>query len=205
MTHQTGTGKPQAANTGEPDPPGRTHTRNPKPTATERANTRATRGERTGTNTQAGAGDQPGPPGSARHAHTQPERQTRATTPAPREEGTETKPRDINNPQNRKHPTTRGQDARGTRPKAPGGTPSAHRPGGGGTAAIKKQPGLARPCKGELRQEAESRQARAGIARAPLRGRDSLGTRNTPPANRRGRKLKRRRTRREGARKPADI
>ena len=91
MTAQTGTGRPAADQTGEPDAPGRTHTRQPNP-ATARANEAAATAEANGTNRHGGAGDQPGPAGNARRAHTQPPGQARATTPATRRPpGTETK------------------------------------------------------------------------------------------------------------------
>ena len=98
LTAKAGTGKPQAANTGEPDAPERSQTRQPI-SGTVRAKAEARANEPNGTNRQAGAGDQPAPPGKARRAQTQPQDKGRATTPAPREAPkTETKP-DITHPQ----------------------------------------------------------------------------------------------------------
>jgi hypothetical protein len=85
LTAKAGTGRPQAANTGEPTELGRTHIRQPK-ADTPRAKADASANEPNGTNRQAGAGDQPAPEGSARRAHTQPQDNGRATTPAPRDE-----------------------------------------------------------------------------------------------------------------------
>jgi hypothetical protein len=97
LTEKAGTGRPQAANTGEPTEPGRTQARQPK-AETPRAKAEASANEPNGTNRQAGAGDQPAPEGSDRRAHTQPQDNGRAIMPAPRDEPTtETKPA-INTP-----------------------------------------------------------------------------------------------------------
>jgi hypothetical protein len=97
LTEKAGTGRLQAANTGEPLEPERSQTRQPSAEA-PRAKAEASANDENGTNKQAGAGDHPAPPGSARRAHTQPHDNGRATMPAPREPKTETKP-DITHPQ----------------------------------------------------------------------------------------------------------
>ncbi|MGZ8956239.1 MAG: hypothetical protein ACXW0G_00220 [Methylosarcina sp.] len=127
MTAKAGTGRPQADQTGEPEAPDRSQTRQPRAEAA-RAKTEASAKEPNGTNKQAGAGDQPAPPGRERRAHAQPQAKGRATMPAPREKpGTETKPA-INTPktERREQNLSRHQPDAGAAEGPPG---AAHRDG----------------------------------------------------------------------------
>jgi hypothetical protein len=95
LTANAGTPKPQAAKTGEPTEPERSHARQPQ-AETARAKEEAAERETKGTNTQAGAGEKPAakpPEGKGRQAQTQPQDRGRATTePTRREPATRAKP-----------------------------------------------------------------------------------------------------------------